>query len=146
MPKLTIDGREIEVDPGTALIQACEYAGIEIPRFCYHERLAIAGNCRMCLVEVEKSPKPVASCAWPCTDGMVVHTDSAMVKKARNGVMEFLLINHPLDCPICDQGGECDLQDEAMAYGRDRTRYIENKRAVKDKDFGPLVKGTMTRC
>jgi NADH-quinone oxidoreductase subunit G len=146
MPKLTIDGREIEVDAGTTIIQACDYAGIEIPRFCYHERLAIAGNCRMCLVEVEKSPKPVASCAMPVSDGMVVKTDTPMVKKARNGVMEFLLINHPLDCPICDQGGECDLQDEAMAYGHDRSRYHENKRAVTDKDFGPLVKTQMTRC
>ena len=146
MPKLTIDGREIEVENGTSILQAAEYLGIEIPRFCYHERLAVAGNCRMCLVEVEKAPKPVASCAMPVADGMVVHTSSPMVKKARAGVMEFLLINHPLDCPICDQGGECDLQDEAMAYGGDRGRYHEGKRAVADKDFGPLVKGTMTRC
>jgi len=146
MPKLTIDGREIEVEAGTTVIQACEILGIEIPRFCFHERLAIAGNCRMCLVEVEKVPKPVASCAQPVADGMVVKTNSPMVVKARHGVMEFLLINHPLDCPICDQGGECDLQDEAMGYGMDRSRYHENKRAVKDKDFGPLVKSTMTRC
>jgi len=146
MPKLTIDGREVEVDAGTTIIQACEYAGVEIPRFCYHERLAIAGNCRMCLVEVEKTPKPVASCAMPVAEGMVVKTDTPMVKKARNGVMEFLLINHPLDCPICDQGGECDLQDEAMAYGFDRSRYHENKRAVTEKNFGPLVKTQMTRC
>ena len=146
MPKLTIDGREVEVEAGTTVIQAAEVLGIEIPRFCYHERLAIAGNCRMCLVEIEKSPKPVASCAMPVNDGMVVHTNTPTVLKARKGVMEFLLINHPLDCPICDQGGECDLQDEAMAYGGDRSRFHENKRAVKDKTFGPLVKGTMTRC
>ena len=146
MPKLTIDGREVEVPAGTSILQAADYLGIEIPRFCYHERLAISGNCRMCLVEVEKSPKPVASCAMPVADGMVVHTDTPQVKKARGGVLEFLLINHPLDCPICDQGGECDLQDEVMAYGFDRGRYLENKRAVKDKDFGPLVKTTMTRC
>jgi NADH-quinone oxidoreductase subunit G len=146
MPKLTIDGIAIEVPPGTALIQACEAAGVEIPRFCYHERLSIAGNCRMCLVEVEKSPKPIASCAFPIAEGMVVKTDSPMVRAARRGVMEFLLINHPLDCPICDQGGECDLQDQAMGYGMDHTRYEENKRAVKDKYLGPLVKTTMTRC
>ena len=146
MTKLTIDGREVEVEAGSTVIQACEVLGVEIPRFCFHERLAIAGNCRMCLVEVEKVPKPVASCAQPVADGMVVKTNTPMVLKARHGVMEFLLINHPLDCPICDQGGECDLQDEAMAYGGDRSRYHENKRAVKDKDFGPLVKATMTRC
>ena len=146
MPKLTIDGRELEVAPGTTLIQACEQAGVEIPRFCYHERLSIAGNCRMCLVEVEKSPKPVASCALPAGEGMVVRTDSPMVRKARRGVMEFLLINHPLDCPICDQGGECDLQDQALFYGFDRTRFQENKRAVEDKDFGPLIETYMTRC
>ena len=146
MPKLTIDGREVEVAAGTTILQAADYLGIEIPRFCYHERLAIAGNCRMCLVDVEKSPKPVASCAMPVAEGMVVHTDTPQIKKARGGVLEFLLINHPLDCPICDQGGECDLQDEVMAYGFDRSRYHENKRAVKDKDFGPLVKTTMTRC
>ncbi len=146
MTKLTIDGREIEVEAGMTIIQACEILGVEIPRFCFHERLAIAGNCRMCLVEVEKTPKPVASCAQPVADGMVVKTNSPMVRKARHGVMEFLLINHPLDCPICDQGGECDLQDEAMGYGMDRSRYRELKRAVKDKDFGPLVKPTMTRC
>src|SRR5579862_1820006 len=146
MTKLTIDGREIEVEAGSTIIQAAEILGVEIPRFCFHERLAIAGNCRMCLVEVEKVPKPVASCAQPVADGMVVKTNTPMVLKARHGVMEFLLINHPLDCPICDQGGECDLQDEAMGYGTDRSRYLENKRAVKDKDFGPLVKPTMTRC
>jgi NADH-quinone oxidoreductase subunit G len=146
MPTLTIDGVKIEVPNGTALIQACEAAGREVPRFCYHERLSIAGNCRMCLVEVEKAPKPVASCGYPVAEGMVVHTDSPMVRAARRGVMEFLLINHPLDCPICDQGGECDLQDQAMGYGRDHTRYLENKRAVKDKYLGPIVKTVMTRC
>jgi len=146
MPKLTIDGREIEVPAGYTILQACEYAGVEVAHFCYHERLAIAGNCRMCLIEVEKSPKPIASCAMPATDGMVVLTDSPKAVKARKGVMEFLLINHPLDCPICDQGGECDLQDQAMAYGFDRGRFEENKRAVRDKDFGPLVETHMTRC
>jgi len=146
MPKLTIDGREVEVAPGTTVFQAAQQAGIEIPHFCFHPRLAIAGNCRMCLVEMEKSPKPVASCAMPAADGMVIHTESEKAKKARKGVMEFLLINHPLDCPICDQGGECDLQDQAMAYGFDRGRFEENKRAVKDKDFGPLIKTSMTRC
>ena len=146
MSKLTIDGIEVEVPPGATIFQACEHAGIEVAHFCYHERLAIAGNCRMCLVEVEKSPKPIASCAMPVADGMVVHTNSPNAVKAQNGVMEFLLINHPLDCPICDQGGECDLQDQAMAYGFDRSRFEENKRAVRDKDFGPLVETSMNRC
>ncbi|MDX2223685.1 MAG: NADH-quinone oxidoreductase subunit NuoG [Rhodospirillaceae bacterium] len=146
MPKLTIDGRQVEVPPNTTIIQAAELVGVEIPRFCYHERLSIAGNCRMCLVDVEKSPKPVASCAMPVAEGMVVHTRSDKANKARQGVMEFLLINHPLDCPICDQGGECDLQDQAMAYGTDRSRFTENKRAVKDKNMGPLVATIMTRC
>jgi len=147
MAKLTIDGIEVEVPNGSAVIQACEAAGIEIPRFCYHERLSIPGNCRMCLVEIEKTPpKPISSCSYPVADGMVVHTDSPMVRNARRGVMEFLLINHPLDCPICDQGGECDLQDQAMGYGMDHSRYAENKRAVKDKNLGPLVKTVMTRC
>ena len=147
MPKLTIDGQEIEVEAGTVLIQAAERLGIEIPRFCYHERLAIAGNCRMCLVEVAPGPpKPQASCALPCADGMVVKTNSPMVKKAREGVMEFLLINHPLDCPICDQGGECDLQDQAMAYGSGISRYKEHKRSVENKYMGPIVKTEMTRC
>jgi len=146
MPKLTIDGIEVEVDPGLTVLQACELIGIEIPRFCYHERLSVAGNCRMCLVEMEKSPKPIASCAMPAADGMVIRTNTPMVHKARKGVMEFLLINHPLDCPICDQGGECDLQDQAMAYGYDRGRFRENKRAVKEKYLGPLVKTIMTRC
>ena len=146
MPKMTIDGVEIEVPAGITVLQACELAGVEIPRFCYHERLSIAGNCRMCLVEQEKAPKPIASCAMPVMDNMVIKTNTPMVQKARKGVMEFLLINHPLDCPICDQGGECDLQDQAMGYGFDRSRYLENKRAVPDKDFGPLVKTSMTRC
>ena len=146
MPTLTIDGKEIEVPHGFTLLQACEAAGAEIPRFCYHPRLAIAGNCRMCLVEMERAPKPVASCAMPVADGMVIHTNTPGVQKARRGVMEFLLINHPLDCPICDQGGECDLQDQAMAYGFDRSRYREGKRAVEDKYLGPLIKTIMTRC
>src|SRR6188472_682189 len=145
MPKLTIDGLEVTVDPGTSIIQAAEQLGIEIPRFCYHDKLSVPANCRMCLVEVEKSPKPVASCAMPCADGMKVSTQSAIAKKARHGVMEMLLLNHPLDCPICDQGGECDLQDQAMAYGYDRGRFEENKRAVRDKDFGPLVATSMNR-
>jgi NADH-quinone oxidoreductase subunit G len=146
MPKLIVDGIEVEVPPGATVMQACEAAGAEIPRFCYHDRLSIAGNCRMCLVEMEKAPKPIASCAMPAADNMVIKTDTPLVKKARRGVMEFLLINHPLDCPICDQGGECDLQDQSMAYGFDRGRYIENKRAVKDKNLGPLVKTFMNRC
>ncbi len=146
MPKLTIDGQQIEVPAGLTVLQACEIAGAEIPRFCYHERLSVAGNCRMCLVEMEKSPKPIASCAMPVAEGMVIKTDTPLVQKARNGVMEFLLINHPLDCPICDQGGECDLQDQAMAFGYDRSRYREPKRGVTDKDFGPLIKTAMTRC
>ncbi|MBK18985.1 MAG: NADH-quinone oxidoreductase subunit G [Rhodospirillaceae bacterium] len=147
MAKLTIDDVEIEVPDGITVLQACEMAGVEIPRFCYHERLSVAGNCRMCLVEVAPGPpKPAASCALPVGDGMTVKTNSPMVKKAREGVMEFLLINHPLDCPICDQGGECDLQDQAMAYGVGNSRYDENKRAVRDKELGPLVKTEMTRC
>ena len=146
MPTLTIDGSEVTVEPGTTVLQACESLGIEIPRFCYHERLAIAGNCRMCLVEMEKAPKLIASCAQPAGDGMVIRTNTPAVKKAREGVMELLLINHPLDCPICDQGGECDLQDQAMAYGTGQARYREAKRAVGNKNLGPLIKGTMTRC
>jgi len=146
MPKMTIDGIEIEVPAGITVLQACEMAGKEIPRFCYHERLSVAGNCRMCLVEQEKAPKPIASCAMPVAEGMVIKTDSPVVKKARQGVMEFLLINHPLDCPICDQGGECDLQDQAMAYGHHSSRYKEAKRAVPDKELGPIVKTEMTRC
>jgi NADH-quinone oxidoreductase subunit G len=154
MTKLIVDGKEIDVPPEYTLLQACEAAGAEIPRFCFHERLSIAGNCRMCLVELVGSPKPVASCAWgvrdcrpgPNGEPPVVNTRSPMVKKAREGVMEFLLINHPLDCPICDQGGECDLQDQAMAYGVDASRFQENKRAVEDKYIGPLVKTIMNRC
>lgn len=154
MTKLIVDGKEIDVPPEYTLLQACEAAGAEIPRFCFHERLSIAGNCRMCLVELKGSPKPVASCAWgvrdcrpgPKGEPPEVVTRSPMVRKAREGVMEFLLINHPLDCPICDQGGECDLQDQAMAYGADTSRYAENKRAVEDKYIGALVKTSMNRC
>ncbi|MBL9066402.1 MAG: NADH-quinone oxidoreductase subunit G [Sphingopyxis sp.] len=147
MPKVTVDGVELDVPQGATVLQACEMAGKEIPRFCYHERLSIAGNCRMCLVEVSPGPpKPQASCALPTAEGQVIKTDSPMVKKAREGVMEFLLINHPLDCPICDQGGECDLQDQSVAYGRGATRYDENKRAVTEKYMGPIVKTVMTRC
>ncbi|MEC8566150.1 MAG: NADH-quinone oxidoreductase subunit NuoG, partial [Pseudomonadota bacterium] len=143
---VTVDGIAVEVEPGTTILQACEEAGVEIPRFCYHERLSVAGNCRMCLVEVEKAPKPVASCAMPVAPDMVVNTQSDSVKSAREGVMEFLLINHPLDCPICDQGGECDLQDQALGYGVDSSRFEDNKRAVEEKEMGPLVKTVMTRC
>jgi NADH-quinone oxidoreductase subunit G len=147
MPKLKVDGIEVEVPQGATVLQACELAGKEIPRFCYHERLAIAGNCRMCLVEVKPGPpKPQASCAMPAADNQEVFTNTLTVKKAREGVMEFLLINHPLDCPICDQGGECDLQDQAVAYGRGHNRYDENKRAVEDKYMGPIVATYMTRC
>jgi len=147
MPKVTVDGVELEVPAGATVLQACELAGKEIPRFCYHERLSIAGNCRMCLVEVKPGPpKPQASCALPAAEGQEIRTDSPMVKTAREGVMEFLLINHPLDCPICDQGGECDLQDQSVAYGRGKSRYDENKRAVTEKYMGPLIKTTMTRC
>ena len=147
MPKVTVDGVEVEVPAGATVLQACELAGKEIPRFCYHERLSIAGNCRMCLVEVAPGPpKPQASCALPAADGQSIRTDSAMVTKAREGVMEFLLINHPLDCPICDQGGECDLQDQAMAYGRSFSRFDQNKRAIDDKYMGPVIKTSMTRC
>ncbi|WP_424813977.1 NADH-quinone oxidoreductase subunit NuoG [Roseococcus sp. YIM B11640] len=146
MAKVTVDGIEVEVPNGSSVLQACEAAGKEIPRFCYHERLSVAGNCRMCLVEVEKAPKPVASCAYPVMDGMKVFTDTPMVRNGRRGVMEFLLINHPLDCPICDQGGECDLQDQAMSFGKDGSRYREEKRSVKDKYMGPLIKTIMTRC
>jgi NADH-quinone oxidoreductase subunit G len=147
MPKVKIDGVEMEVPAGITVLQACELAGVEIPRFCYHDRLSIAGNCRMCLVEVKPGPpKPQASCALPVADKQEIFTQTPTVQKARKGVMEFLLINHPLDCPICDQGGECDLQDQAMAYGFDRSRYHENKRAVPDKELGPLVKTSMNRC
>src|SRR6266699_1362288 len=154
MTKLVIDGKEIDVPPDYTLLQACEAAGAEIPRFCFHERLSIAGNCRMCLVELKGSPKSVASCAWgvrdcrpgPKGEPPEVLTKTPMVRKAREGVMEFLLINHPLDCPICDQGVECDLQDQAMAYGIDASRYRENKRAVEDKYIGGMVKTIMNRC
>ena len=146
MPKVKVDGIEVEVEQGASVLQACELAGKEIPRFCYHERLSIAGNCRMCLVEMEKSPKPIASCAMPVAEGQVIYTNSDMVKKAREGVMEFLLINHPLDCPICDQGGECDLQDQSVQYGGRSSRYELNKRSVKEKYMGPLIKTQMNRC
>ena len=147
MPKVTVDGQEIDAPEGATVLQACELAGKEIPRFCYHERLSIAGNCRMCLVEVKPGPpKPQASCALPATEGQEIRTDTPMVRAAREGVMEFLLINHPLDCPICDQGGECDLQDQSVAYGRGGSRYHENKRAVTEKYMGPLIKTIMTRC
>jgi len=146
MPKITINGKEIEFEKGMTVLQACELADVEIPRFCYHEKLSIAGNCRMCLVEMEKSPKPIASCAMPATEGMNIKTNTAFVEKARKGVMEFLLANHPLDCPVCDQGGECDLQDQSMYYGVDKSRFVENKRQVKEKYMGPLIKTQMTRC
>jgi NADH-quinone oxidoreductase subunit G len=146
MPKLTVNNVEVEIEDGSTVLHACEEAGVEIPRFCYHDRLSIAGNCRMCLVDMERAPKPIASCAMPAGDGMVIRTDTDRVKKAREGVMEFLLINHPLDCPICDQGGECDLQDQAMGYGLDGSRFSENKRAVDNKQMGPLISTVMTRC
>ncbi len=146
MLKLKINDKEIEVEEGLTVLQACEQAGAEIPRFCYHEKLSIAGNCRMCLVEMEKSPKPIASCAMPASEGMNIKTNTPLVEKARKGVMEFLLANHPLDCPVCDQGGECDLQDQSMYYGVDKSRYKENKRYVPEKYMGPLIKTQMTRC
>jgi NADH-quinone oxidoreductase subunit G len=147
MPIAKVNGVEVEFEPGMTVLQVAERAGHEIPRFCYHERLSIAGNCRMCLVEVKPGPpKPQASCALPAAENQEIFTDTPMVKKAREGVMEFLLINHPLDCPICDQGGECDLQDQAMGYGRDGSRYAENKRAVEEKHMGPTIKTFMTRC
>ena len=146
MPKITINGKELEFENGMTVLQACELADVEIPRFCYHEKLSIAGNCRMCLVEMEKSPKPIASCAMPAAEGMNIKTNTKLVEKARKGVMEFLLANHPLDCPVCDQGGECDLQDQSLYYGFDKSRFSENKRAVRDKYMGPLIKTQMTRC
>jgi NADH-quinone oxidoreductase subunit G len=146
MPKIIINEKEIEFDKGMTVLQACELAAVEIPRFCYHEKLSIAGNCRMCLVEMEKSAKPIASCAMPAAEGMKIKTNTEFVKKARKGIMEFLLANHPLDCPVCDQGGECDLQDQSLFYGFDKSRFSENKRAVKDKYMGPLIKTQMTRC
>ena len=146
MLKLKVNNIDIEVEEGLTVLQACEKAGVEIPRFCYHEKLSIAGNCRMCLVEMEKSPKPVASCAMPAAEGMNIKTNTPFVEKARKGVMEFLLANHPLDCPVCDQGGECDLQDQSMFYGVDKSRFNENKRQVPEKNMGPLIKTQMTRC
>ncbi|MDC0943650.1 NADH-quinone oxidoreductase subunit NuoG [Candidatus Pelagibacter sp.] len=146
MLKLKVNDIEVEVEDGLTVLQACEKAGVEIPRFCYHEKLSIAGNCRMCLVEMEKSPKPVASCAMPAAEGMIIKTNTSFVEKARKGVMEFLLANHPLDCPVCDQGGECDLQDQSMFYGVDKSRFKENKRSVPEKNMGPLIKTQMTRC
>ncbi|MDA9616171.1 NADH-quinone oxidoreductase subunit NuoG [Candidatus Pelagibacter sp.] len=146
MLKLKVNEIDVEVEEGLTVLQACEKAGVEIPRFCYHEKLSIAGNCRMCLVELEKSPKPVASCAMPAAEGMNIKTNTKFVEKARKGVMEFLLANHPLDCPVCDQGGECDLQDQSMFYGVDKSRYKENKREVSEKNMGPLIKTQMTRC
>ncbi|WP_440912021.1 NADH-quinone oxidoreductase subunit NuoG [Candidatus Pelagibacter sp.] len=146
MLKLKVNEIEVEVEEGLTVLQACEKAGVEIPRFCYHEKLSIAGNCRMCLVEMEKSPKPIASCAMPAADGMVIKTNTPKIEKSRKGVMEFLLANHPLDCPVCDQGGECDLQDQSMYYGIDKSRFKENKRSVPDKNMGPLIKTQMTRC
>ncbi len=146
MLKLKVNNIDVEVEEGLTVLQACEKAGVEIPRFCYHEKLSIAGNCRMCLVEMEKSPKPVASCAMPAAEGMNIKTNTEFVEKARKGVMEFLLANHPLDCPVCDQGGECDLQDQSMFYGVDKSRYKENKREVPEKNMGPLIKTQMTRC
>ncbi len=146
MLKIKVNDIDVEVEEGLTVLQACEKAGVEIPRFCYHEKLSIAGNCRMCLVEMEKSPKPIASCAMPAADGMVIKTNTPKIEKSRKGVMEFLLANHPLDCPVCDQGGECDLQDQSMFYGIDKSRFKENKRAVPDKNMGPLIKTQMTRC
>jgi len=146
MLNLKVNDIDLEVEEGLTVLQACEKAGVEIPRFCYHEKLSIAGNCRMCLVEIENSPKPIASCAMPATNGMNIKTNTQKVEKARAGVMEFLLANHPLDCPVCDQGGECDLQDQSMYYGLDKSRFKENKRVVPDKNMGPLIKTQMTRC
>ena len=146
MPKIKVNNKEVEFEEGMTVLQACELAGAEIPRFCYHDRLSIAGNCRMCLVEIEKSPKPIASCAMPATEGMNIKTNTDFVDKARKGVMEFLLANHPLDCPVCDQGGECDLQDQSLFYGFHNSRYTENKRQVSEKNMGPLIKTQMTRC
>ncbi len=146
MLKLKVNDIDIEVEEGLTVLQACEQVGVEIPRFCYHEKLSIAGNCRMCLVEMDNSPKLIASCAMPATDGMVIKTNTEKVEKSRKGVMEFLLTNHPLDCPVCDQGGECDLQDQSMYYGIDKSRFKENKRYVSEKNMGPLIKTQMTRC
>ncbi|KAL2102782.1 hypothetical protein ACEWY4_001950 [Coilia grayii] len=146
MVEVFVDGKPVMVEPGTTVLQACEKVGVQIPRFCFHERLSVAGNCRMCLVEIERAPKPVAACAMPVMKGWNILTNSEKTRKAREGVMEFLLANHPLDCPICDQGGECDLQDQSMMFGADRSRFTEGKRAVEDKNIGPLIKTIMTRC
>jgi NADH dehydrogenase (ubiquinone) Fe-S protein 1 len=146
MIKVFINSEAAYVPFNSTVLEACESVGIEVPRFCFHERLSVAGNCRMCLVEIEKTPKPVASCAMPVMNNMQVFTDTPLVKKAREGVLEFLLLNHPLDCPICDQGGECDLQDQAMFFGTDKSRFFEDKRGVEDKNCGPLIKTIMTRC
>ena len=146
MLKLKVNEIDIEVEEGLTVLQACEQAGAEIPRFCYHEKLSIAGNCRMCLVEMEKSPKPIASCAMPAAEGMVIKTNTEKVEKSRKGVMEFLLANHPLDCPVCDQGGMCELQDQALMHGRVKSRYEQEKRVVIDRNIGPLIKTNMTRC
>ncbi|WP_455197311.1 2Fe-2S iron-sulfur cluster-binding protein, partial [Kaarinaea lacus] len=146
MANIEIDGKKIEARDGAMVIEAADEAGIYIPRFCYHKKLSIAANCRMCLVEVEKAAKPLPACATPVTDGMKVFTKSVKAIDAQKGVMEFLLINHPLDCPICDQGGECELQDIAMGYGNDVSKFVEKKRVVKDKDLGPLIATDMTRC
>lgn len=146
MVSIIINNIKIQIKAGSTVIQACEKVGIEIPRFCYHEKLLVAGNCRICLVEVEKTPKPVASCALPVIENIKVYTDTPLVKKAREAVIEFLLLNHPLDCPICDQGGECDLQDQALSYGTVFSRNYEHKRSVEDKYFGPLIKTVINRC
>ncbi len=146
MVNIEVNGVALEAPKGSMIIEATDKAGIEIPRFCYHPKLSISANCRMCLVDVEKMPKPVPACATPVMEGMKVYTDSRRAMDAQHGVMEFLLINHPLDCPICDQGGECELQDQAMGYGRSVSRFTERKRVVKDKDVGPLVQTEMTRC
>jgi NADH dehydrogenase/NADH:ubiquinone oxidoreductase subunit G len=146
MIEIIINNNKYFFEKNLTVLQACEQAHITIPRFCYHEKLSVAGNCRMCLVEIEKSPKPVAACAMPLTPGMVIFTETPLVKKAREAVLEFLLINHPLDCPICDQGGECDLQDLTLNYGSDRSRFFELKHGVEDKECGPIVKTIMTRC
>jgi NADH dehydrogenase/NADH:ubiquinone oxidoreductase subunit G len=144
--ELTINNKVVSVDPRSTILQACEVAGIGLSRFCYHENLSVAGNCRRCLVEVQKSPKPVVACARPVRKGRVIYTDTPLARKARESVLEFLLVNHPLDCPICDQGGECDLQDETLTYGSDRGRYFEFKRSVENKECGPVVKTIRTRC
>ena len=146
MMKIEIDGKQVEAQPGEMVIQVADAAGIYIPRFCYHKKLSIAANCRMCLVEVEKAPKPLPACATPVAEGMKVFTRSKLAVDAQKATMEFLLINHPLDCPVCDQGGECPLQDQAMGYGSDLSRFSEKKRVIKDQDIGPLIETEMTRC